>query len=82
MKSKRILWLVAGLLVGVSGVSAMPPAAQKQPPSRLQVMNLDGETLNNRVAFVKDPKSGGCWLVLRWDASSMTMAVAPKEACQ
>ena len=83
---KPLLWTVVGMVVGAAGVlaanQALPPQQPTKPttPQRLQV-TYAGMALDNSAYFIRDPKSGGCWLVLKWDSSLMHLTTAPKEAC-
>ena len=83
---KTLLWTVVGLVVGAAGVlatnQALPPQqpTKPTPPQRLQV-TYAGMALDNSAYFIKDPKSGGCWLALKWQADAMNLTSAPKEAC-
>ena len=83
---KPVLWIVVGMVVGASGalVAGQGTVVRQDPTAtsggRLQVTRA-GVALFNDAFFVKDSKSGACWLALKWDASTMNVAAAPKEAC-
>jgi len=81
-----VLWLVAGLLIGASSTSVAKVPPQQTPASRLQVTVAHGGAygggLRSEAYFVKDPKSGGCWLVLQFAREQTSAAPAPKEACE
>jgi glucose uptake protein GlcU len=83
---KSVLWTAVGMVVGAVGmlVTNQTAQAQQKPavPNRLQF--IDGGVAyasGPRVAFYKDAKSGGCWLAITWTAADMSLATAPKEAC-
>ena len=78
---KPLLWAVAGLTIGVTGMlTAQAQVRQPKPDQRLQVI-FAGHVLNTSAYFLKDSKSGACWLALAWDASQVTLTTAPNDAC-
>jgi hypothetical protein len=82
---KPVLWIAVGIVVGAAGVlTASQGGVLRQDPTatvgRLQVTKV-GAALQNDAFFIKDPQSGACWLALKWQADSVNLAVAPKEAC-
>jgi hypothetical protein len=83
---KPVVWTAAGMFVGAAGVlvTSQTAAAQQKPaaPNRLQYIDAGIAYPNGpRAAFYKDAKSGGCWLAITWTAADMSIAPAPKEAC-
>jgi hypothetical protein len=82
--AKPVLWIVVGLVIGASGVSATRTVERQQrPPNRLEVTAAYGGALDNSAFFIKDSKSGACWLALRLSPSAeVSLAAAPREACE
>ena len=82
--AKPSLYLAMGMVLGVAAtVVAKPTQPQQQSAARLT--ETPAGSVNKRPAiFVKDAKSGGCWLVVGYGTgdSSPSIAVAPSSACQ
>jgi tryptophan synthase beta subunit len=86
MNLKPVLWIVVGMVVGAAGaLAAATTASPQQKPAEVSRLHYiaAGVTYPNgpSAAFYKDAKSGGCWLAINWTAADMSLAVAPKEAC-
>ena len=99
MRVLRVLgWILCGLVIGVLGDKAIQPVhAQYLGLSQQRVFEVGdiGGTFaqprsvehGNRYTFVKDSKSGACWIKYEWNIGGGTtpaaaLAVAPPEACQ
>lgn len=78
---KPLLWIVVGLVIGAAGALTAQSAPQQKPVPRLQITSA-GSVLNNNAFFIKDSKSGACWLALQWTSLETTLSVAPNESCQ
>ncbi len=84
---KPVLWTVLGVVIGVSAVlTASRVQAQDVMPApksdnRIVVTPVGGPNLH--LAFVKDTKSGGCWIGGGYTdrAGFASLAVAPPSAC-
>ena len=79
---KPSLYSAVGMVLGIA-VTAVPTPARQQLGARLT--EAPAGVVNNRPAiFVKDAKSGGCWLVVghRTGEASPTIVVAPPSACE
>ena len=82
---KPVLWIVLGVLVGASGTTAIR-AAVPQTQRRLDVRTISGDAvgsgLNQWAHWIKDTKTGACWLALgRNPGEAVGLAPGPKEAC-
>jgi hypothetical protein len=84
---KRIGWVLVGILIGICGASALSAsgaALQERPQSRL-VAFMRGDRIDGYNAyFIKDTKTGGCWLSIRsGDAyGPVSLAPAPAASCE
>jgi hypothetical protein len=90
-KLKPVLWMLSGVVLGSSATAlAFPDQAPTRFP--LQVTQPAGKSMRvtsvfvghvsaGDVYFVRDTKSGGCWLATVLGEQS-AVAVAPKEACE
>ena len=80
---KRIGWILVGLLIGIlaSGSVRALGTAQDRPQQRL-VSSGGGTMSQSNAYFIKDTKTGACWLTVRSrDDISSALAPAPTEAC-
>ena len=81
---KPVLWTVFGVAIGAAAdlTSSRAHAQQQKPAERIQVTFGGADRSGNYgIYFVKDNKSGGCWVGTR-DGSNWTgIAVAPAAAC-
>ena len=64
---KRIGWLVVGVVIGAIGVSTLtagqlPP---ERPERRLIVLRNAGPIEYGTAYFIKDARTGACWLTVR-----------------
>ena len=86
---KPIGFLLVGAAAGVLSTLAVAPArAQAQPGAgtRLVITQAGGAQTPSNVPgqalyFVKDTKSGGCWLGSAGVSGGLALTAAPKEAC-
>jgi hypothetical protein len=88
--AKMVGLIVIGIVVGAFGNGAIQPAqAQRQTETRLEV-SYTGQTLGtSNLTFVKDTKTGACWLAAFETRGSdsapqrpVALATAPAESCQ
>lgn len=94
---KVVGWVVLGAILGVVIDHAATLQAQYLGLSQQRVFEVGdakGEFAQprdvgrgNRYSFVKDSKSGGCWLKYEHDIAgnvppTVALAVAPADACQ
>jgi hypothetical protein len=90
---KPVLWTVFGAVIGASAVlTADRVQAQQNPPLR-QSVPTPAERLQVRPAwaterggafglfFVKDSKTGGCWVAAKDGSAWASLAVAPAGTC-
>ena len=92
MKGLKSIGLVlAGVAIGVSTTLSIAPAqaTQAQPGAgtRLVITQVGGAQTPSNVPsqalyFVKDTKSGGCWLGSAGVGGGVALTTAPKEACE
>jgi hypothetical protein len=77
---KRIGWVLVGLVIGVSGAGALSASGgvlQERPQPRL-VAFMRGDRIDGYNAyFIKDTKTGGCWLSIRSGNADGPVALAP-----
>lgn len=73
--------LTLGLLVGAGAAVGFAQTSKPQAPrltrSDVTTMMLQGKPSDSWGYFVKDAKSGGCWIVVQQQG----VAVAPASAC-
>ena len=75
------LYVAFGIVLGIAATVVATPAPQQ---SAARLTEISAGTVNKRPAvFVKDAKSGACWLVVGYDTgeASPSVAVAPASAC-
>jgi hypothetical protein len=82
---KRIGWLLVGAIIGAIAVSTL--AAAQLPPlhpeRRLISLHNAGTTDSGSAYFIKDTKTGACWLTVRFrDDSGGSLAPAPAASCE
>ena len=83
--AKRLGWVVIGIVIGGIGstsvVAVRPP--QQQPAGRLIVVGTAKIEEGVVGGFLKDTKTGACWLSIRSrDDMTRALAPAPEESCQ
>jgi hypothetical protein len=85
--AKPLGWILAGVLIGASGSALFALNAQTaRPQQRVQVIFGNSGGAQN-FYFVKDSKSGACWLMATSSTSSgmnqpVSLATAPANACE
>jgi hypothetical protein len=82
---KRIAWVLVGVLIG--GVASSSVAAvkvsQDRPASRLITIPTLPPTKDVYAYFIKDTKTGACWLTIRSrDDMSGALSPAPAASCE
>lgn len=82
---KRIGWLLVGAMIGAIAVSTLT-AAQLPPlhsERRLITLRNAGTTDGGSAYFIKDTKTGACWLTIRFrDDTGGSLAPAPMASCE
>ena len=82
---KPVLWTVFGVVVGiVVTITAQQVQAQAEPVIRSERISIRSAPEPNigRLSFVKDARSGGCWIASGDGKGSFSgVAVAPPTAC-
>ena len=82
---KRIGWLLVGAVIGVIAMSTLT-AAQLPPlqsERRLIVLRHAGPIEYGTAYFIKDAKTGACWLTVRFhNDGGATLAPAPVASCE
>lgn len=79
--AKASLYAALGMILGIA-VTVIADAPQ---PSAARLNETSAGSVHGRPAsFVKDAKSGGCWLAVGYSTgeASPAIAVAPAAACQ
>jgi len=81
--------VVVGVGIGVTATLSMgsAQATQGQAGTRLVITQVGGAQTPSNVPsqalyFVKDTKSGGCWLGSAGVGGGVALTTAPKEACE
>jgi hypothetical protein len=83
--TQRIGWALIGAVIGGIGVSTLtagqlPP---ERPERRLIVLRNAGPMEGASAYFIKDAKTGACWLTVRFrDDSGGSLAPAPAVSCE
>lgn len=82
--ARRLGWVVLGVLIGWLATGPFDvEARQASSPARLTVFSIRNPGANTAAYFLRDDKTGACWLVLRSrDDISASIAPAPPESCQ
>jgi hypothetical protein len=84
---KRIGWALVGIAIGVCGASALSASGgvlQERPQPRLVAL-MRGDRIDGYNAyFIKDTKTGGCWLSIRSGNADgpVSLAPAPAASCE
>ena len=73
---KPVLWILLGVVVGVSGHALVPSAAAQINVSNVRVTERSVPSSSGQVTFVLDKQSGGCWIKIEG-----AIAAAPTAAC-
>ncbi len=84
-KTNRAGWIFAGVLIGALGSAALPKlsAFQEQPARRLIVVRTGASIDGYGATFIKDTKTGACWLSIRTrDDMGGALAPAPPASCE
>jgi hypothetical protein len=82
---KRICWLLVGVAIGAIAVSTL--AASQLPPERpqrrLTFLRTAGPIEFGNAYFIKDAKTGACWLSVTFhNDTGGTLATAPAASCE
>jgi hypothetical protein len=83
--ARRIGWILIGVLVGAIATTSFGAAREPQSGrvTRLIVMGTSSPLQTHNFSFIKDTKSGACWLAaLSGPEGGMSIATAPAEACE
>ena len=82
---KRIGWMLVGAVIGAIAVSTLTAAQlpPERPERRLIVLRSAGPMEYGTAYFIKDAKTGACWLTVRFhNDSGGTLAPAPAASCE
>jgi hypothetical protein len=82
---KRIGWLLVGAVIGAIAVSTLTAAQlpPERPERRLIALRNAGPIEGGTAYFIKDTKTGACWLTFRFrDDSGGSLAPAPAASCE
>jgi hypothetical protein len=90
--AKAVIFIFVGALAGFAAGASMPPASAEalQTPgagTRLVITQAGGAQTPSNIPtqalyFIKDTKSGGCWLGSAGVGGGIALTPAPKEACE
>ena len=82
-RARQIGLVLIGVVIGILLTGSIR-ASQSQSDTRSRLSFIDAGTNNKRsmLTFIKDSKSGGCWLgVDSREQGIISLAVAPALAC-
>jgi len=82
---KRIGWLLVGAIIGAIAASTLTAAQLPALHSERRLISLHsaGTTDGGSAYFIKDAKTGACWLTIRFrDDSGGSLAPAPAASCE
>jgi hypothetical protein len=73
--------MAVGIILGITATVGARPKTQP-PADRLANNGIVGFVGGKQAVFEKDSRTGACWLAVGGtEDQSITLAVAPKEAC-
>ena len=81
---KPAMFVAIGMCLGVGATLTATRGSQATQPKPARMSSTWAPGVNGffgRVEFIKDSKSGGCWITLD-QSSNFALAPAPKEACE
>ena len=86
--TQRVGWMLMGVVIGAvtgASVASGQPKHERPGPKRLQFVSADSYE-NHHFVFVRDPKSGACWLLAKGTEGGannvVSLASAPVNACE
>ena len=85
--TKRLALLLIGAVIGILATIVVGSEAKQQRPEERRLTMTMVESVQipnatiNQVAFAKDRKSGGCWIVILKGDHGAGVATAPAAAC-
>lgn len=88
---KPVSLILIGAVAGIASTLAFTPARAESPQAgtgtRLVIAQVGGAQTPSNVPgqalyFIKDTKSGGCWLGSAGVNGGLALTGAPKEACE
>ncbi len=80
---KRVGWILIGVIIGALATSSSGAGKEQfQEPPRLKVSFVTAGNLGAMAAFIKDTRSGGCWLSLQRGDAAVSLVTAPPSACE
>ena len=80
---KRVGWILIGVIIGALATGSSGAVKEQfQESPRLKVSVVRAGNLGAMAAFIKDTRSGGCWLSLRHRNSGVSLVTAPLAACE
>jgi hypothetical protein len=77
-------WILIGVVIGALASTALTAAnARQEPASRRLLVLAAGPLQTFSTSFIKDTKTGACWLAVRSrDDVSAALAPAPAASCE
>ena len=82
---KPVLWTVLGAVIGATAVLTADQVQAQQNPSAERIQVRPAWTTERGGAwglfFVKDSRSGGCWMAAKAGGDWASLAVAPAGSC-
>jgi hypothetical protein len=84
---RRLGWVLIGAMLGSLGTGALAarhaPSAQR-PETRLEIVGAPAPAKTGNFVFIRDSKTGGCWLgVMRTTQEGVvSVAEAPNASCR
>ena len=78
-------WILIGVVIGALASTALTAASarQEKTTSRRLLVQAAGPLQTISTSFIKDTKTGACWLAIRSrDDVSTSLAPAPAASCE
>jgi len=86
--TKRLGLLLIGVVIGIVATTVVGSEAKQQQPDRRRLSMTMEESAQipngtiNQIGFIKDRRSGGCWIVILKGDHGAGVAPAPAPACE
>ena len=82
---KTVGWIVVGVAIGGGASAALGAVrvSQERTPRRLAELHTAGPVEGGSAYFIKDTRTGACWLTIRSrDDIAAALAPAPAASCE
>jgi hypothetical protein len=78
---KPVFWTVLGVVIGVVAILSAERVQARQGFDQRVVIIRAPQPNVGRINFVKDTRSGGCWIASGTSDGFTAIAVAPPSSC-